>query len=306
MKRMLLIINPQSGKRSSKAGLLEVLDRFTKAGYRTEVFVTQSSGDAIQAVHDYGAEFDLVVCQGGDGTLNETANGLMMLEKKPLLGYLPAGSTNDFAVSHQIPLETEQAVEVVCTGVPFAFDVGGFNDRFFTYIAGFGAFTDVSYTTPRDTKALLGHLAYLLESVQKIPELHPYTVRIEMNGSIYEKELMLCLVSNSLRIAGFDRPKGMDVSLDDGQFEILMVEYTQNLKELTEAVNGLLNPKFKTDLITRCTASEIKITSQQPIHWTLDGEYGGNTTSAVLVNRRQALRVLHPATDVREQKILEG
>ena len=300
MKKMLLIINPKSGKKSSKAGLLEILDRFTKAGYRIEVCITQCGGDATRIVRSYGAEFDLVVCQGGDGTLNETASGLMMLEKKPLLGYLPAGSTNDFAVSHQIPLETEQAVEVVCTGNPFAFDVGSFNDRYFTYIAGFGAFTDVSYTTPRDTKALLGHMAYLLESVQKIPELHPYSVTIEINGNVYEKELMLCLVSNSLRIAGFDRPKGMDVSLDDGQFEILMVEYTQNLKELTEAVNGLLNPKFKTDLITRCTASELKIISQQPICWTLDGEYGGMTNSAVLINHQRALQVIHPAEESEE------
>lgn len=293
-QKLLLIINPKSGKKSSKTSTMEMVDRFIKQGYRVEIYVTQFNGDGEKMARDHGEEFDLVVCQGGDGTLNETVNGLMVLEKKPLIGYIPAGTTNDFANSHQIPLEVERAVECICTGVPFAFDVGGFNDRYFTYVAAFGAFTDVSYTTPRDTKALLGHMAYILESVQKIPELHPYSVRIELDGIVYEKQIMLCLISNSNCIGGFERFQGNNVSLDDGRFEILLVEYTQNLKELNDAVKGLLNPKHKTPLITRCSASHIKISSQTPIHWTLDGEYGGSHQEAVLVNHKKALEIMHP------------
>ena len=292
MKKLLLVVNPQSGKTQIRAKLLETVDILVKAGYQVEVYVTQRTMDAKRVVEDRGSEQDVIVCSGGDGTLNEVVNGLMKLKNPPALGYLPSGSTNDFAVTQGIPTETLAAARTVAEKNVSWVDIGCFNGRYFTYVAAFGLLTEVPYVTPRETKALLGYQAYLLEGAKRLGKLEKHHLRVTVDDQFYEGDVLIGMVSNASRIGGIKGLNGKNAKLDDGKFEVLLIGYSANLLRLTETVTELVTPEIPAKYVHRFEGSHIRFEFDEPTDWVLDGEFGGSQTEVIIDVAKQALQVI--------------
>lgn len=293
MKRMLFIINPRSGREQIKPKLLEILDLFSKAGYELQVYVTQSRKDATEAARQYSAGKDLVVCSGGDGTLNEVISGLVHLENAPVLGYIPAGSTNDYASSLQIPRAMMEAAENILTGSPYAIDIGRFcREQYFVYIAAFGAFTEVSYQTPQDKKNILGHQAYILEGVKSLAALKTYPMRVEWDGQVLEEEFVFGMVTNTLSVGGFKGLVTQSVALNDGEFEVLLIRTPRTPLDLSNIISYMFLKEEPNDYVYKFRARELKITSARPVDWVLDGEFGGSHTEVEIVNLKERMQIL--------------
>ena len=204
MKNMLFVFNPRSGREQIKGHLMEILDIFSGAGYDIHVHATQKQGDAAEIVRRLGNRMHLIVCSGGDGTLNEVISGMMELKRTPLLGYIPAGSTNDFASSLKLPRQMGKAAEAIVKGKPFPIDIGTFcGDRHFVYIAAFGAFTEVSYQTSQDKKNRLGHQAYMLEGLKSLSAIRPCHMRVEWEEGTLEEDFVFGMVTNTVSVGGF-------------------------------------------------------------------------------------------------------
>ena len=216
MKKLLFIVNNRAGKTRSRSPLYDAIACFSRSGYLVSVHETQGPGDATQTVHDHGALFDLIVCAGGDGTLNETITGLMTLEERPPLGYLPNGSTNDFAASLHIPANLVEAALIASDGTPTPLDIGIHNDRYFAYVASFGAFTRSSYSVPQETKNALGHFAYILQGVKDLDSLRPYSCRVQADEETFEGNFIFGAVCNSTSLGGLVRLDPTRVKMDDG------------------------------------------------------------------------------------------
>ena len=292
MKRLLMIINPRSGKEQLKGKMVDILDLAVKAGYDTEVYVTQCQADARRVAREKGWQFDLVVCCGGDGTLNETVSGLMDGPRMPALGYIPSGSTNDFAASLGLSKEGLKAAEDIFTGSDFPLDVGKFGvDRYFVYIAAFGAFTEVSYVTPQDRKNLLGHQAYMLEAVKRLVNLKSYRMRFETEDRELEGEFILGMVTNTMQVGGFKGLVGRGVALNDGEFEVLLVRTPKTPRDLHSIASYLFMREGDNECVYQFKAKHLKITSPESVDWTLDGEFGGSVAEVEIENLKQAFAV---------------
>lgn len=291
-KKMLFLFNPHAGKSQIKNKLMDIINLFIQAGFKIQVYATQGNKDAVRAAAAYGRYVDCVVCSGGDGTLNETVCGLMRLKKRPVIGYIPTGTTNDFAYTHKLSKNMLTAAKTVVEGEAEEVDVGRFNERYFTYVAGFGAFTDVSYRTPQEMKAVLGHPAYLLEGVKRLTDLSPHRMRVETEEETLEDEFLVGLVSNSVRVAGFKGLQGKEVKTDDGLHEVLLVRNPRNPLDLQETLRGLLQPEAASPHIFRARVKKIRFISEEPVDWVLDGEYGGAQTEVEIENIQRAVRIL--------------
>ena len=291
-KQMLLIINPRSGREKIRLKLLDILDAYTGAGYQIQVHVTQKSLDARDAVLKYGGKKDLIVCSGGDGTLDEVVTGLMEIGVNVPLGYIPAGSTNDFANSLEIPRDMVKAAQDIVDGHLFSVDVGSFNEDNFIYVAAFGMFTDVSYETSQDLKNILGHLAYVMEGAKRIFDVKTYHLCVEANGEVHEGDYIYGMITNSHSIGGFRNLVGNDVEMDDGLFEVTLIKKPKNPLELNEIIAALINAYDDTDMIDAFKANSLYIHGDEAISWTLDGEFGGEHKEVRIKNRKQALDIL--------------
>lgn len=291
-KKMLFVFNPQSGKGLIRNKLMDILDIFTKAGYHVEVHVTQKPMDARRVVSERGEEMDLVVGSGGDGTLNEVVSGVMSLERRPVIGYIPAGTTNDFATSNKIPKNMLKAADIAVNGTAKAIDIGQVNERFFTYVATFGVFTDVPYTTNQEVKAVLGHSAYIFEAIKKIGDLKSHHVHVKADDVEYDGNVFLGLVSNSNSIGGFSGINGKDVGMDDGVFEVLLWEEPKNILEYPDALNTLLSTDGRSPYVKRFKAADIEMIFDEPVKWDLDGEYGGLRSSVHIQNHNRAIEIM--------------
>lgn len=294
MKKLLFVLNPRSGKEHIRTRLLDILDLFTKAGYEVSVHITQGPKDAVNVIRDRAEGLDLLVCSGGDGTLNEAISGLMEIEpeNRPVLGYIPSGSTNDYASSIRIPKNMRKAAEIAVSGEDFGADVGCFgDDRYFVYVAAFGAFTEVSYSTPQETKNLLGHQAYMIEGVRRITDLKSYHMRFEWQGNVLEEEFILGMITNTISIGGFKGLVGMDVALDDGEFEVLLVRTPKAPKDIASIASYLFTKEGSNDCVLQFRTKNLKIISKEPVDWSLDGEYGGNVKEITIENLRQAVTI---------------
>ena len=303
MKKMLFVFNPRSGKEQIKGHLMEILDIFTRAGYEIRVHVTQKQSDAAEVVARYGNRVDVVVCSGGDGTLNETVTGMMKLKKLPMLGYIPAGSTNDFASSLRLPRQMMPAALNAVNGSPYAIDIGHFcEDRYFVYVAGFGAFTEVSYLTPQDKKNLLGHQAYILEGVKSLASIKSYSMKISCPEETLEGEFIYGMVTNTVSVGGFKGLVNQNVALNDGLFEVLLIRTPKTPLELSSIVTGLLlREEEKSDLVYKFKTNRLTIHTQEPVDWVLDGEFGGTRTDVVIQNLpQQILMLCPPAADTQK------
>lgn len=295
-KQMLLIINPRSGKAQIRSRLLEILDIFTKAGYQIQVHITQKALDARDTVLCDGVGKDLIVCSGGDGTLNETISGILGLPECPLLGYIPAGSTNDFASSLHIPKQMSEAARAVVEGTPYPIDIGCFcDDRYFVYVAGFGAFTEVSYLTSQDKKNLLGHQAYMLEGVKSLTSIKSYPMKITWEEDslddigqrevCLEGEFIFGMVTNTISVGGFKGLVNQAVALNDGLFEVLLIRTPKTPLDLSNIVSDLfLRDTQGSEQVYKFKTSSLRIQSEEPVDWVLDGEFGGSRTDVRVEN----------------------
>lgn len=292
MKKLLFIFNPYSGKAQIKNKLLQIVDIMVKAGYEVTIYPTQARADALNLVQKRAKKYDLVVCSGGDGTLDEAVSGMMLSEKKVPLGYIPAGSTNDFANSLKIPKDMVKAAKAAVSGKKFACDVGKFNDSFFIYVAAFGIFTAVSYKTSQEWKNILGHAAYILEGAMSLHEITSYHMRVEYEDQVIEDEFIYGMITNSNSVGGFKNMTGKNVLLDDGKFEVTLIRKPKNLVELNEILASLSNMIDDTDAIYSFKSDCITFYAEEKVPWTLDGEYGGNPQEVKISNQQQALEIM--------------
>ena len=293
MEKILFIINPCSGKEQIRNKLIDILDIFTKAGFQIQTYITQSQGDARKAAERFGNEASIVVCSGGDGTLNETISGIMHLEQPPLLGYVPAGSTNDFASSLMLPKNMLDAAKGVTEGAPYAIDIGQVGDeRYFVYIAAFGAFTEISYQTPQDKKNLLGHQAYMLEGVKSLASLKSYYCRIECDEMVLEDEFIFGMVTNTISVGGFKGLVTQSVALNDGLFEVLLIRTPKTPKDLSNIISYMFLKEEPNDYVHKFKTRQIRVISETPIDWVLDGEFGGSQTDISMKNLEKRLEIL--------------
>lgn len=290
-KKVLVLINPNSGKKNSKESVLDALNVFSANNYQMEIYLSQKPMDVTRYIEENGERFDVVAVFGGDGTLNEATNGLMKLKHKPVISYFPTGTMNDFGTNFGLTNDMKQCANIACVGHIESFDVGKMNSRYFNYVAGFGAFCNVSYETKQELKKQIGNMAYIIKALHEIPNLHPYHVKMNLDGKVFEKDLMFGLIINGNRVAGFEMVEQADNTFKDGLFDIILVEHTPNPLELYNYPLGVLHPELNMKYVERYQAKSIIIESQEKLAWTLDGEEGEETLVARVENISQALQI---------------
>lgn len=292
MKKMLFIMNPCSGQKRANRFLPEILSTFNEAGYDVLVHMTAGPGDGDKTVCRLGAGMDAVVCCGGDGTFNDVVSGLLHSGLDVPVGYIPAGTTNDFANSLKLPTDVMEATRAIVDGTPVAYDAGKFGDRYFSYVASFGAFTRASYATPQNIKNALGHTAYVLEGIQELSQLRKEHVRMDIGGRIVEDDFLFGAISNSTSVGGILTLDPSQVDMRDGLLEVLLVRAPRNLGELTECIQALKSQKYNCEMITFCSAPRITVYSDPDMPWTLDGEREEGHGEVVVENQHLAVKLL--------------
>ena len=299
-KKVLFIFNPYSGKGQIKNNLLDIIDVLVKTEHEVTVYPTQFKKQAVSLVENRSPEYDLIVCSGGDGTLDEIVTGMIQSGFKTPIGYIPAGSTNDFAKSLELPANMKSAAEVVAAGKLFPCDVGLFNNDVFVYIAAFGLFTEVSYETPQEMKNVLGHMAYILEGVKQFQNIKSYHMKVAYKEDDIEKNIeddfIFGMITNSFSVGGFKtvlgNVTGKNVALNDGLFEVTLVKRPRNPIELNSILVALVSEKIDTEYMYCFKAKELVLESQTEVAWTLDGEFGGNQTRVELTDMHEAMDII--------------
>lgn len=282
-ERALVIINPKSGRIRVKSQLFNIADHFSQNGIETTVYTTSGRGDATDYARDLSENFDIVVARGGDGTLNEVLNGVMKAPVLKPIGYIPAGTTNDFAKTMNIPTDTKKAIELIINGDPHPQDIGILNEEtYFMYTASFGLFTKASYATPQGYKNLFGYYAYLMEGAKELFNLKPIHMKLTCDGVEYEGDYILGAVTNSLSVGGILKYNEDLPDFNDGKFEILLAKKPPSVKDIAEMVLAARKGTFDERYITIFQGSEIICESEEEVPWTIDGEYGGKYTRSTL------------------------
>ena len=292
MKKMLFVMNPCSGMRKGVRYLADIIALFNRADYEVITHMTGSRGDATQVVAAKARDMDLVVCCGGDGTFNETISGILECGADVPVGYIPAGSTNDFAASLKIPTNIPQAAKDILDGQPVVYDVGKFGDRYFSYIASFGAFTKSSYATPQSIKNMLGHTAYLLEGINELSQIRKEHVRMEIDGQVVEDDFIFGAISNATSVGGVLTLDPKVVDMADGKLEVMLVRAPTDLMEITECIKAVQSQKFDCSMITFRSAREIKVYADPNMPWTLDGEREDGHSQIDVKNVHLAIKIM--------------
>ncbi len=272
MKKLLFIMNPYAGTRRANRYLPDILSILNRADYQVTAHMTAGTGDCARVVALLAEEMDLVVCAGGDGTFNETVSGLLSAGVDIPIGYIPCGSTNDFASSLKLPSNVLQATRNIVNGQPVRYDVGKFGSRYFTYVASFGAFTRASYATPQNIKNALGHTAYILGGIQELSQLRTEHLRIETGDAVIEDDFLFGAISNSTSLGGILTLDPKRVDMRDGKLELMLVRSPKNLPELNEGILALQSQKYNCKMITFLSTDRLQITAPADMAWTLDGE----------------------------------
>ncbi len=290
-KKLLFIINPKAGRTAIKNELFEIIMIFSNAGYEVVTYPTTGPDDAERKVCADGADYDLIVCAGGDGTLENTVCGYMKMgENKVPIGYIPVGTTNDFARSLKISRKPIEAATQIVSGKETFIDVGMMEDKYFIYIAAFGIFTDISYSTNQSLKKVMGHSAYIVEALKNITNYHGFKLEADFDGKHLSGEYVYGMVTNSFSVAGFKIRGAKHVVLDDGKFDCLFIKMPQNAIELQQILTALLsNDMDGNEMFFECKATRVRIQSETPISWTLDGEFGGEWTTVNIQNHQKAI-----------------
>ncbi len=294
-KKLLLLVNPISGKTRVKTELLGILKVFSSAGLQCSVHITQGSGDATRQVMARGAEYDIIVACGGDGTLNEVVTGALRIRYEGALGFLPCGTTNDLATSLSIPKNLEKAAELIAYGQARELDVGSFNRlRYFTYVACFGAFTDVAYSTDQKLKNVLGHAAYVTEGIARLQELRSYHVKVDCDGVLYEDDFLFAACANALSLGGVMKLKREQVDMADGYHEVLLIRNPKKAADLAQLSRELLSGNFENKAILFFRGKKISFDCDEEIPWCVDGEFAGKYEHAVVRNLHDRVRFFFP------------
>jgi len=292
-KKLLFIYNPHAGKGKIKSQLSDIIELFVKHDYEVVVYSTKGKKDAKKIVIDClkRQKYEYIVCSGGDGTLNEVINGVMNCENKPKIGYIPSGTTNDYAYSLKVPKNMLKATQVVLNEALLSCDIGSFNEEYFTYSAAFGLFTDAAYETPQYSKNMLGRLAYILEGIKRLPNWKSYRLDIINEDKVISDNFIYGMVTNTHSIGGFRGITGKGVLLDDGLFEAIFIKTPQNVSDLQSIINDLLKGKLNSDQIISFPIKEIYIRSEELVPWSIDGEYGGELQTVCIKNCKQAISI---------------
>ncbi len=294
-RRMLVVRNPRAGSFKSQNTFLEAAGVIFKSDYNVYVYSTQGPGDAERIVAEEGEKYDRVVAFGGDGTLHEVINGLMRLQSPPVLGYIPAGTTNDFAVGVGLPRNIIRAAETVVDGRADPIDIGCFNEeKYFSYVASFGSFTKASYSAPQDAKNLLGYAAYILEGLKSLSEIKGYHAVLKTENAEYEDDFIFGAVSNALSVGGLLKLNSHEVDLQDGLFEVIMIKEPKSLSQLQKLLYDLAVHRYDSEQILYLKSSDMTVECSALPDWTVDGEYGGTRKITHLVNCSRALNILRP------------
>lgn len=291
MKQMLFIMNPCAGTRKANKYMADIIGIFNRAGYQVRVHITDKRGDATQVVKQ-AEGMGAVVCCGGDGTFNETLTGLMDAGLDIPMGYIPAGSTNDFAASLHLPTDVVAAAKNIAQGKPVAYDAGLFEDRYFSYVASFGAFTRTSYSTPQSIKNALGHAAYVLGGIYELSQIHSIQAMLELDGEIIRGKYLFGAICNSTSVGGVLSLDPKQVDMCDGKFEVLLVRAPKNLAELTECLHAFRNKTYNCRMVSFRSASKIRVTMKDPVAWSLDGELYPAVHTAHITNEHLAYRLI--------------
>lgn len=291
-KKLLMIVNPRAGRSKPRGPLYDAAAAFCTCGYLLSIRQTAGAGDAARIAAEEGGKFDTVVAVGGDGTLNEVISGLQTLPHPPMVGYLPQGSTNDFAASLKIPSDPAKAAEAIVRGRSRQLDIGHFGQRVFVYVASFGAFTRVSYAASQEVKNVLGHLGYLVESIKDLDTLRPYHVRITADGENLDGDYLFGAVANSTSIAGMMKLDGEKVVLDDGQFELLLIPNPKNASALQNLIRALLNQQYDAGGLIFRHVTSLHVETEENLPWSLDGEFAPSQPVVDITNCRRALTML--------------
>ena len=294
MKSLYLIMNPTSGTRQANRLLADMVAVFSRSGFLCTVYMTAARGDASRFAALYGSQADLIVACGGDGTLNEVISGLLSAGHRTPLGYIPAGSTNDFANGLGIPANIIQACEAIVAGTPKPLDMGRFGeDRYFCYTASFGAFTSVSYSTPQNVKNVLGHIAYILEGVRSLAEIRPIHMRIRADDNVYEGDYLFGSVCNSTSLGGVLKLEKDQVHVNDGQFESLLIPFPADLLALNRVISALSARHYEDPSLIFLRASSFAFEGCPDLHWTLDGEEASGADPLMIRNLFGAVHFIY-------------
>ena len=283
MQNLLLIINPCAGQKKAKKLLVEIIDILNRAGFEVITYITSGPGDAENACIRYADQVSRVVCCGGDGTFNETVSGVLKSGKDIPIGYIPAGSTNDFASSLHLSNDILQATRDIVNGQPKRLDIGLFGSRYFSYVASFGAFTRTSYTTSQSLKNALGHTAYVLNGIQELSQIRSHPLRFTLSdGSIIEGRFLFGAISNSTSLGGVLTLTPDRVDMADGKLELLLIRAPKDLFELGECVRALQQKTYNCEMITFLSTDSVSISAPEDLCWTIDGEQeSGHTQTSV-------------------------
>lgn len=292
--KTLFIYNPYSGKTLIKNHLYNILNVFAKAKYNLVVVPTTKPKEAMQYVKNNINEYDQIICSGGDGTLNEVVNGYLSSkhDKLPPLGYIPAGSTNDYARSIGLPSNMEKAAELITKANTKAYDMGKFNNEYFVYVAAFGAFTSVSYATPQDTKNILGHAAYVIEGIRSLSDIKAYKLKVSSKEFEIEDKFIYGMVTNTYSVGGLYKLDKKTTDLNDGLFEVMLVKQPKDIIDLNDIGSFLIGTSKSCDLVYTFKTSKITFESKNNIDWTLDGEFGGSTNKVTIKNINKAINII--------------
>ena len=286
-KKMLFVFNPKAGKGKIKTHLLDIVDIFSSHNYEIIIRSTQAPRDAYEKAKEYADSVDLIVCSGGDGTLDEVVTGIMEVDSSVPIGYIPAGSTNDFANSLFMPKNMIRVAEMIMAEELYHCDIGRFNQKTFAYVAAFGLFTDVSYETDQDLKNVLGHVAYVLEGVKRLFDIKSYHMKV----SSEEDDFIVGMITNSRSVGGFKNLTGKNVDMNDGFFEVTLIVHPKNPLQLQEIMTALVMAEDNTDMIYSFKTRQLTIETDEEVPWTLDGEFGGNHSYVEIENRHKALKL---------------
>ena len=294
MKKLLFIVNPMAGKSAYRNNFGEALLTLHEGGYIPTVRFTARRGDAAEIARTCARDYDLVCCLGGDGTLSEVMAGLVSSPvPRPPIGYIPLGTANDVATTLDLPKNNIlAAVDRIIYGHPMDFDVGTFGEDTFTYVAAFGAFTDVSYETPQQEKQALGHFAYVPEGMMRLPKITQYHAKVEYDRGVIEDDFLFGGVMNSTSVAGLIHLNSEEIKLDDGLFELALVRGPRNIADLRQTVTALINRNYSGPCIQMIPTPWAKFTFDSPVAWTRDGEDGGACQEVTLRNLNKAVQIM--------------
>ncbi len=292
MKKMLFVMNPYAGTRQGAKNAADLISIFNRGNFEVQAYMTASQGDAARITREKAGQVDLVVCAGGDGTFNETVSGILESGADVPIGYIPCGSTNDFATSLKLPGNILQAARAIVEGEPVTYDVGRFGQRYFSYVASFGAFTKASYATPQNVKNALGHMAYILGGISEISQIRREHIRIELDDRTIEDDFIFGAVSNSTSMGGILTLDPRQVDMRDGKFELLLVRAPKSLVEIGECIQALQSQKYNCSMMTFLSTQSLTVYAKPEMPWTLDGERAEGREKIEIQNLHHAIRLM--------------